>query len=81
MFTLINLNITRLFLHLLYPSYNGFVAKCNGGWSDRDCCHGQCGQGEGDCDRDSDCLSGLICDFDWWWGDDWCAAGRLTIKL
>merc|ERR1719400_1153519 len=24
-----------------------------------------CGQGEGDCDRDSDCLEGLVCDFDW----------------
>ena len=34
-----------------------------------------CGQGEGDCDRDSDCLDGLVCDFDWWWGDDYCKAG------
>ena len=38
-------------------------------------CDGTCGQGEGDCDRDSDCLPGLKCDFDWWWGDDFCEAG------
>jgi len=38
-----------------------------------------CGQGEGDCDRDSDCLEGLVCDFDWWWGDDYCKAGPNTV--
>lgn len=41
-------------------------------------CDGTCGQGEGDCDRDSDCLPGLICNFDWWWGDDFCEAGPDT---
>merc|ERR1712020_447181 len=53
----------------------GVYAKCDGG---NDCCHGQCEIGEGDCDSDSDCLSGLKCDFDWWWGDDWCIAGPDT---
>ena len=39
-------------------------------------CDGTCGQGEGDCDRNSDCLPGLICKFDWWWGEDFCEAGK-----
>ena len=24
-------------------------------------CHGQCGEGQGDCDKDLDCLPGFIC--------------------
>merc|ERR1712198_765865 len=32
--------------------------NCNGGDS---CCHGQCLEGEGDCDYDSDCQLGLLC--------------------
>jgi len=44
-------------------------------------CDGTCGQGEGDCDRDSDCLPGLKCDFDWWWGDDFCEAGPDTVNF
>ena len=52
-----------------------FAAKCDGGYW---CCGGDylCGQGEGDCDSDGDCLSGLRCDFDGWWGRDYCQAGR-----
>ena len=38
-------------------------------------CDGSCGQGEGDCDSDSDCLPGLVCYDDWWWKDDYCEAG------
>ena len=38
-------------------------------------CDGSCGQGEGDCDSDSDCLAGLVCYDDWWWKDDYCEAG------
>ena len=40
-------------------------------------CDGTCVQGEGDCDRDSDCLPGLKCEFDWWWGTDVCHAGKI----
>ena len=52
------------------------TARCDGG---DDCCIGQCGQGEGDCDRDSDCLPGLWCEFDGFpgFGDDWCRAGNV----
>ena len=55
-----------------------FTAYCDGG---NDCCKGQCGQGEGDCDYHSDCLPGLICDFDGWWGDDWCKAGNVIFAF
>merc|ERR1712180_27313 len=41
-------------------------------------CKGQCGQGEGDCDEDSNCLPGLKCDFDGWFGTDYCVAGPST---
>ena len=36
------------------------LTGCNGGNS---CCtsSNQCGVGEGDCDNDSDCQSGLVC--------------------
>ena len=44
-------------------------------------CRGQCGQGEGDCDKDRDCLPGLICDYDWWFNKDYCKAGIFKIKL
>jgi hypothetical protein len=49
-----------------------FVGKCSG---DKWCCKGQCEQGEGDCDNHSDCLPGLKCDFDGWFGTDFCKAG------
>ena len=42
-------------------------------------CRGQCGQGEGDCDKDKDCLPGLICDYDWWFNKDYCKAGIFKI--
>ena len=38
-------------------------------------CNGFCGQGEGDCDSNSECLDGLVCEFDGWWGTDYCRAG------
>ena len=43
-------------------------------------CDGTCQQGEGDCDRDEDCLPGLVCNFDWWFGTDTCQAGRFHYK-
>ena len=39
-------------------------------------CDGTCQQGEGDCDWDSECLPGLKCKFDWWFGTDVCTAGK-----
>ena len=50
------------------------LGKCDGGYW---CCGGDylCGQGEGDCDNDGECLPGLKCDFDGWWGRDYCTAG------
>ena len=42
-------------------------------------CDGTCVQGEGDCDRDSDCLPGLKCEFDWWFGTDHCHAGEMRM--
>ena len=42
-------------------------------------CKGDCKQGEGDCDWDDDCLPGLKCKFDWWWGEDYCVAGQFLI--
>jgi len=56
---------------LLLSTHNVFAGQCP---------KRSCGQGEGDCDRDSDCLDGLVCDFDWWWGDDYCKAGPNTIN-
>merc|ERR1712133_90813 len=44
-------------------------------------CDGSCGQGEGDCDWNSDCLPGLICEWDWWWGTDYCEAGPDTVNF
>ena len=41
-------------------------------------CDGTCEQGEGDCDRDEDCIPGLICNYDWWFGTDLCQAGKFT---
>jgi len=38
--------------------------KCTGLSSELDCCTGQCGVGEGDCDEDSDCAGNLICGLD-----------------
>ena len=45
-------------------------------------CNGFCGQGEGDCDSASECLDGLVCEFDGWWGTDYCRAGiKLHLKF
>merc|ERR1712179_419887 len=41
-------------------------------------CRGDCAQGEGDCDSNGDCIDGLVCEFDGWWGDDYCRAGPNT---
>ena len=38
-----------------------FEPACCRGQGRGDCCQGDCGEGEGDCDRDSDCLPGLVC--------------------
>ena len=40
-------------------------------------CRGNCGQGEGDCDNNEECQDGLWCEFDYWWGDDYCRAGKM----
>ena len=40
----------------------------------------KCGQGEGDCDNNSDCVDGLWCDYDGWWDTDYCKAGMSYIK-
>ena len=47
--------------------------ECGTGWLDVGY---KCGQGEGDCDWDSDCLPGLVCDFDAWFDEDDCVAGK-----
>ena len=44
-------------------------------------CDGTCGQGEGDCDRDSDCLPGLVCKFEWSFGADVCRAGTISLQV
>jgi len=45
--------------------------QCIAGSTKADCCSvkGQCGEGEGDCDSDSECVNGLVC------GTDNCGAG------
>jgi len=43
-------------------------------------CRGNCGQGEGDCDNNEECQDGLWCEFDYWWGDDYCRAGPETVN-
>jgi len=64
----------KLFALLLLASQDVY-GKCTGSkW----CCKGQCGQGEGDCDHDKDCLPGLKCDYDNWFGTDFCKAGPTT---
>ena len=50
--------------------------KCTG---EKWCCQGLCGQGEGDCDEDSNCLDGLVCDYDGWFGTDFCRAGNSVL--
>merc|ERR1712203_1196081 len=40
----------------------------------------KCGQGEGDCDNNSDCVDGLWCDYDGWWDTDYCKAGSETVN-
>merc|ERR1712154_604299 len=42
-------------------------------------CNGFCRQGEGDCDSNSECIDGLVCEFDGWWGTDYCRAGPDTV--
>lgn len=44
-------------------------------------CDGSCGQGQGDCDNDGECLDGLWCEFDGWWGDDYCRAGNFILSF
>ena len=41
-------------------------------------CYGQCGEGEGDCNKDSDCLPGFICKGGGYLGlaTDFCTAGK-----
>merc|ERR1719400_2283299 len=60
----------RLFVILALAASDVYAGQCP---------KRSCGQGEGDCDRDRDCLEGLVCDFDWWWGDDYCKAGPNTV--
>ena len=48
-----------------------------GVFSSPGCGEAKCKQGEGDCDSDDDCVEGLICEFDGWWGTDYCVAGKL----
>merc|ERR1712136_523840 len=43
-----------------------------------DKCDGLCKLGEGDCNYDSDCVEGLKCDSDGWFGKDVCIAGPKT---
>ena len=38
-------------------------------------CHGQCGEGDGVCDRDSDCLPGFVCKKRGLFRKDYCTAG------
>ena len=45
-------------------------------FSSEGCGEAKCKQGEGDCDSDDDCVEGLICEFDGWWGIDYCVAGK-----
>merc|ERR1711944_370378 len=40
----------------------------------------KCGQGEGDCDNNSDCVDGPWCDYDGWWDTDYCKAGSETVN-
>ena len=54
-------------------SFYNLARSCGTGWFDVGYL---CGQGEGDCDWDSDCLPGLVCDYDMWLGEDDCVAGR-----
>ena len=45
----------------------------------RNKCHGRCGEGEGDCDEDNDCLPGFICKSGGLFGlaNDFCTEGIL----
>ena len=47
-------------------------------------CDGSCGLGEGDCDKDADCLNGLKCGDDFsiesWVAEDYCKAGVLPLQ-
>jgi len=63
--------LSTVFLLLLGISATAYAKNCDG----------SCGQGEGDCDSDSDCLPGLVCYDDWWWKDDYCEAGPDTTNF
>ena len=65
------LALVVLSVQLAYAKERG---ECGANGSS-DCCDGQCEIGEGDCDWNSDCLDGLKCDYDWFWGQDHCIAG------
>ena len=59
-------------------SFYNLARSCGTGWFDVGYL---CGQGEGDCDWDSDCLPGLVCDYDMWLGEDDCVAGKNIISI
>ena len=50
----------------IYTIGNILSGKCAGKSASKDCCgaHYRCGDGEGDCDDDLDCLPGFKCDAD-----------------
>merc|ERR1711963_717891 len=76
-FIVFNMDNFFLGVLMLVALVNSVHGKCDGGYW---CCGGDylCGQGEGDCDNDNECLPGLKCDFDGWWGRDYCKAGPNT---
>ena len=64
------------------PNAVGF--RCKGG---DDCCDGQCGHMEGDCDSNSDCLPGHECgdnncpDVKTFETDDDCCVGKILVGI
>jgi len=74
----INMKIA-IFLCLLPVCFAvGPSAEVRGVFSHDGCGEDKCKQGEGDCDSDADCVDGLVCEFDNWWGRDYCVAGPKT---
>ena len=63
------------------------ITRCDGGSGQKDCCGlkgYKCGEGEGDCDKDDDCKSGLVCGTDNCVGDSFgstsdCCEGNIEI--
>ena len=53
-----------------------------GVFSEEGCGEAKCKMGEGDCDSNDDCVEGLICEHDGWWGlglgTDYCRSGTLV---